>query len=56
MHNESTQTSADCLDSDCNVVLIDIDGDGIPDYVSLRIKWIFATIVAAASGIISVIL
>lgn len=56
MHNESTQTSAVCLDDDCNIILTDMDGDGIPDYVSIRIRWVLATIFAIASGIISVIL
>ena len=56
MHNESTQTSAECVDDDCNVILVDVDGDGIPDYVSIRIRWLLASIFAVASGIFSQIL
>lgn len=51
MRNDTIQQlSVACLDDDCNVALIDEDGDGVPDYVVLRIKWVIFTIVSLASA------
>lgn len=53
MRNDSEEKllSAVCLDSDCNVGVIDEDGDGIPDFVVLRIRWVVSAIVTIASTI-----
>jgi len=50
------QLSVACLDDDCNVGLIDEDGDGVPDFVVLRIRWIILTIVSLASATLTVAL
>jgi hypothetical protein len=42
MRNDTAKLSAECLDDDCNVVMIDVDGDGIPDYVAVKLRWILA--------------
>jgi len=54
MHNDSelNQMSATCLDDDCNIGVVDIDGDGIPDYVVLRIRWIVSILISLASMIV----
>jgi hypothetical protein len=55
MRNDTIkQLSVACLDDDCNVGLIDEDGDGLPDYVILRIRWIIATIISLASVILTI--
>ena len=55
MRNDTIQQlSVACLDDDCNVGLIDEDGDGVPDFVILRIRWIIVTIVSLTSAILSI--
>lgn len=50
IHNESEdQTSVVCLDDDCNVGIVDVDGDGVPDYILLNIRWAITSISALAS-------
>lgn len=55
MHNDTDndpiKKSAVCLDDDCNVMILDTDGDGKPDYVVLRISWLLSV----ATSIVSVI-
>ena len=45
-----------CLDDDCNVGVLDVDGDGIPDYLVLRLRWIIASALTLAGMIVSMIM
>lgn len=45
------------IDGDCpNICLIDIDGDGVPDVVSLNIKWLLGTVTALITGLAGLVL
>lgn len=54
MTNESElQMRSTCLDDDCNIVVVDVDGDGVPDYVVIRIRWIIAVVTSLTSIVLS---
>jgi len=44
----NTMEYASRCDKQSNLLLIDIDDDGVPDYVQVRIKWIIAGIISVA--------
>ena len=55
MHNDANTDNSRvlCLDDDCNVGVLDVDGDGVPDYLVLRLRWIVASALTIAGMILS---
>lgn len=49
---EIEQSSAVQLDLDSNVQVVDVDGDCIPDYVVIKLRWLIGSIIAMVSTVV----
>lgn len=42
------ENASECLEQQKDICFLDVDGDGVPDYVTIRIGYIITTIVSIA--------